>query len=88
MSIDRYASPDAKRIVLIDRVTGDVWVMRRQNDREVAFLMTQITSWERLPPRETVGRDDVRTVEAESDEEAARRLLDSLEEEDDDGKSF
>lgn len=43
--VSRWLSPDGRRVAIVNRLTGDVWVASLQSPVESARLMAEIPKW-------------------------------------------
>lgn len=48
--VERFVSPDGKRIAMLNHRTGEVWYAKLLGPGEAADLMTLLPDWRRLRP--------------------------------------
>lgn len=47
-NVDGFVSPDGRRIAMIDRDTGRVWVLEEQDRKEIGVLLAEFARWKPL----------------------------------------
>jgi hypothetical protein len=43
--VERFFSPDGQRILMLDHLSGDVWIARRLSKGEAADAISVLPSW-------------------------------------------
>lgn len=59
-AVERFLSPDGRRILLRFNNTGETWIMRRLPDHEATKYVSELSTWARLPTRSLKGHQPPR----------------------------